>query len=115
MMTGESQGTSVSVAVGTLDQGVIAVRLGGEIDISNVEQVHELVEPVTELGADQVIFDLSDLTFIDSSGLALLLSVADQVPSVFLRSPSRPVMRIIQVTGLEHRLPLEPRTGGYDR
>jgi anti-sigma B factor antagonist len=107
-MTGESQGTSVSVVVGTLDQGVVAVRIGGEIDISNVDHVHELVEPVTKLGAEQVVFDLSDLSFIDSSGLALLLSVADKVPAVSVKNPSRSVTRIIEVTGLGERLPIEP-------
>lgn len=107
-MTGESQGTSVSVVVGPLDQGAVVVRIIGEIDISNVDDARELVDPVTDLGAEQVVFDLSDLSFIDSSGLALLLSVADKVPSVLLKGPSRSVTRIIEVTGLQQRLPIEP-------
>jgi anti-sigma B factor antagonist len=107
-MTGELQGHGVSVVVGTLDQGAVTVRIGGEIDISNVDLVHGLVDPVTELGAEHVIFDLSDLSFIDSSGLAFLLSVADKVPAVSLKSPSRSVTRIIEVTGLAKRLPIEP-------
>jgi anti-sigma B factor antagonist len=107
-MSGEAQGTGVSVVVGPLDQGAVTVRIGGEIDISNVELVRGLVDPVIELGAEQVIFDLSDLKFIDSSGLAFLLSFADEVSAVSLKSPSRSVARIIEVTGLGQRLPIEP-------
>jgi anti-anti-sigma factor len=107
-MTGDSQEACVSVVVGTVDQGVVAVRISGEVDISNIDHVHLLVDPVTELGAEQVIFDLSDLSFIDSSGLALLLSVADKAPAVLLRSPSRAVKRVIEITGVEQRLPIEP-------
>jgi anti-sigma B factor antagonist len=107
-MTGESQEASVAVVVGTLVEGVIEVRISGEVDISNIDHVHRSVDPVTGLGAQQVVFDLSELSFIDSSGLALLLSVAEKVPSVLLRNASRSVRRVIEVTGLEQRLPTDP-------
>jgi anti-anti-sigma factor len=41
---------------------------------------------------------------MDSSGIALLLSVARRVPDVQLHSPSPIVRRLIELTGLEQTL-----------
>lgn len=106
-MTSESDHTAVSVVVGAVDRGHVTVRISGEIDISNIDHVHELVDPVIEMEASQVDFDLSELSFIDSSGLALLLWIADNVPAVVVRRPSHQVQRVIEVTGLQQRLPIE--------
>lgn len=71
------------------DSSPPVIRLSGELDISNVESIHALVEPVLAGTPDQLVFDLSALEFMDSSGIALLISVAGAIPRVELRNRRR--------------------------
>ncbi|MGH2681571.1 MAG: STAS domain-containing protein, partial [Actinomycetota bacterium] len=58
------------------DDDVVVGRLVGEIDLSNAEQLERSIVdavPNTVLG---MVLDLSKLSYIDSSGIRLLLSLA---------------------------------------
>jgi anti-anti-sigma factor len=83
------------------------VKITGELDISNVETVRLALGPVTADRPDILVFELSELRFIDSSGIALLLAVARDVGAVRMRAPSPAVRRIVEITGLTEVLPLE--------
>jgi anti-sigma B factor antagonist len=85
-----------------------ALKIAGELDISTVGSVRSAFDHVTATRPATLILDLSELRFIDSSGLALLLVAAREVGSVKLRNPSPPVRRVIEITGLGEILPLEP-------
>jgi anti-sigma B factor antagonist len=79
--------------------GTPIISLVGELDISNVAAIEAQVDSI--VSSDQnVSFDLSALTFMDSSGIAMLLRVAERAGSVALWRPSATVKRIIRVTGL---------------
>ena len=80
--------------------GVPTIKLSGEIDMANVESLRRLIEPVVARAPEEVIFDLAGLTFMDSSGIALLLQVSAKSGSVRLRDPSPLVRRMIDATGL---------------
>ena len=56
----------------------------------------------------RVVIDLSELRFIDSSGLSLLLAVADQVAEVELRDPSAMIRKVIGLTGLSSVFVITP-------
>jgi len=88
--------------------GAVVIQLAGEIDISNAANVQEAVDQAAEPGAEHLVFDLGQLEFIDSSGLAVLLAVARRVPRVQLRNPSPFLQRVLEVTGLSATLPTEP-------
>jgi len=45
---------------------------------------------------------------MDSSGVALLLTVAGQVPSLEIRQPPAIVRRVVELTGLATILPMTP-------
>lgn len=83
------------------------VKIVGELDISTVQSVRQALDRVTATRPDLLILDLSDLLFIDSSGLALLLVAAGEAGRVQIRNPSPPVRRVIEITGLDEVLPLE--------
>ena len=53
--------------------GVALVSLSGELDISAVAQVEEELQKVEAKGPQAVVLDLRNLTFMDSSGLRLVL------------------------------------------
>lgn len=84
------------------------VRLTGELDISNVASLQCAIEPVLEQRPEHLDFDLSAVTFMDSSGIALMLRAAARVGSLRLITPSDVIRRVVVATGLSDVLPMEP-------
>lgn len=84
------------------------ISLAGELDLASAPQVSTLVKAALEENPEEVVFDLSGLEFMDSSGLRVLLEVANQVGSVVVPSPSLPVRRVIESAGVDQILVLEP-------
>ena len=96
-----------SAEVTTDAHGVPVIRLAGEIDMSNVDTLRVVIDPVIASAPDRVDFDLAGLEFMDSSGIALLLRVAAKAKSVRVREPTAVVRRLIEATGLSDVLPIE--------
>lgn len=92
----------------TFDGDGIMLELSGEIDMSNVDSLRAKIEPVITKRPQPVTFDLHDLAFMDSSGIALLLQIAAQAQSVRVHRPSPLVRRMIEATGLTEILVIEP-------
>jgi anti-sigma B factor antagonist len=86
----------------------LVISIGGEVDMSNVHTVESALRGVLVDAPELVVFDLSDLSFIDSSGIAILLRFAEKIGRLELRNPSSTVQRIIQATGLSDVLRVEP-------
>ena len=86
----------------------VTVTLAGELDLSNVDTLKARLEPFLQLHPHLLIFDLSNLRFLDSSGIGLLLGATEQVGSVRLRQPSEIVRQVITYTGLSGVLPMDP-------
>jgi anti-anti-sigma factor len=84
--------------------GAVTVRLLGEVDLSNVSNLRSGLEPLLDAKPNELVFDLADLTFVDSSGLAFLVETATRVSDLKVRNPSPLVRRIIEGTGLSHVL-----------
>jgi anti-sigma B factor antagonist len=80
--------------------GVPVVMVTGEVDMSNVDVVGAAVDLAIASNPDRIVFDLGDLEFMDSSGLAVLLAVAERVPVVELRRARPLIRRVIELTGL---------------
>ena len=79
------------------------VSVCGELDMASVEPLRGALNDV--VGGDGVIiFDLSGVTFMDSTGLRLLLDVKRQMDdgggAVFIRDASEPVERVLEMTGM---------------
>jgi len=89
------------------------IRAVGEIDMSTVSALRRELDRAAER-VPTVLLDLSGVTFMDSTGLHLLLeasqsSAADGWGFVLLRS-SAVVQRLIEVSGATDLLPvLDPR------
>ncbi len=94
------------------EDGVLVLRLSGELDVTNAKQVRSAVDAVLTSETERLIFDLEGLQFMDSSGIAMLVSVAREGREVQLRNPSAIVRRLIELTGLAETFgitSLEPR------
>jgi anti-sigma B factor antagonist len=105
-MSGDSD-QFISVEVGE-EAGTPVVSVVGEVDIATSEMLHTRVAAAVEAqSSDCVIIDLTQVGFIDSSGLAVLVSVANAGSKVVLRGASHTIRRVIEATGLTQILHLE--------
>jgi anti-sigma B factor antagonist len=82
-----------------VDHGhTLAVRPSGELDLNTSPQ---LIGAFAQAGDQQaLVCDLSDITFIDSSGVNALIHLGRLEPERFaLSGASEPVERLLELTG----------------
>lgn len=101
--------TDAEVRVSTYvdPQGTAVITLIGDVDLSNAAELSEAVAAVEEGPAHRLVFDLTELRFIDSAGIALLVAATKSLEDVRVRNPSPIVGRVIELTGLADVLPTE--------
>lgn len=49
------------------------VKVGGEVDMDTGPELNDLLQRVADGGAVQVVLDFADVSFLDSSGLGVLV------------------------------------------
>jgi len=86
--------------IGTLH----VVRLVGEIDLSNVGQIESRLTTALH-DVDVAVIDLSDLAYVDSSGLGMLERLARKVAVRLVVPDGAIVARTLHVTGLDQLVP----------
>jgi anti-anti-sigma factor len=81
----------------------VVAHVGGDIDMATCERLRDAIEPHLGPG-QQVVLDLSGVTFMDSSCLAVLESARTKLTedggSLVLRNPSRAAHRLLSVAGM---------------
>lgn len=87
--------------------GARIVVLAGELDSSNAASLQERMAALTARRPQRLIFDLTDLRFMDSAGIAVLIGAATQINNVSVRNPSPIVRRVLETTGLSSVLRIE--------
>jgi anti-sigma B factor antagonist len=80
------------------------VALAGELDMANAPVVSETLDELADT-ARPVIVDLSDLAFIDSSGIHAIVSPRPDQTIVLVCPPGN-IQRVLSVTKLDSVLPL---------
>ena len=104
----EDGASSATVERSFNSSGSQVISIVGEVDMSNVVAIERELESILVARPDHLVFDLSALSFIDSSGIAVLLRAAERTGRLEVRNPSTTVQRIIQATGLSGVLHIEP-------
>ena len=84
--------------------GSAFLTVEGDIDACSVLELRAVLE---DLHLDkQVVIDMARVGFMDSSGINALIDRATRVVpsggSLRITSPSRPVQRVMELTGLAH-------------
>jgi anti-sigma B factor antagonist len=97
---------SPELSLSTTTSGHAAVvHVGGEVDLGTAPELDEhLVAAMREAGPDLVL-DLTDVSFMDSTGLKVLIAALGRVQRVgghlALAHTARAVRKVLSVTGLE--------------
>ena len=92
--------------------GVLKAKILGDIDHHCARHVREKIDAaIFESKPRCVVLDLSDVEFMDSSGLGLILgryNTACEISAEFkLYSPSKNVKRILELAGIERIIKIE--------
>ncbi len=95
---------SFSLSRSTRDRCEI-VALVGELDMAHAAQVAETLDALADSERPLVV-DLSDLTFIDSSGIHAILRPRPQQGVVMLVCPPGNIQRVLSVTKIDRVLPV---------
>jgi anti-sigma B factor antagonist len=99
-----------AIRVAPQEDGSVRVQVRGELDISTSPQLDEALRREIDAGK-RVVVDLSEIAFIDSTGLNTLITALRASSSNgagLMVSPSLPaqVQRVLEVTGLNEVLPI---------
>jgi anti-anti-sigma factor len=88
--------------------GVIHVTVSGELDIHTAPQLYDVLTEASADG-DRLVLDLSDVRFIDSTGIRVLIVTWQESQrdgfSFQLTRGTDPVMRAFELCGLLDELP----------
>jgi anti-anti-sigma factor len=91
------------------DRAVLAAR--GELDAYSAPALDEHVARLLGEDARNIVLDLSETAFLDSSGLRAILTAQRRLSAahgqLVLRAPSEPVSRLLEITGLTDHFTIE--------
>lgn len=84
------------------DAGRVLVE--GEVDVSNADELRDAVDAALALDAPEVTVDLSQVPYIDSTGIGVLVGAAhralDAGKKLVVASPQKNVARVLGLLGV---------------
>ena len=89
----------------------LRLSLRGEIDVSTAPSAFGAVIDTEPWPGDVVTLDMSDVSFIDSNGISMLLKVRQYLDAMgcqlVVANPSAPLVRVLTMAGLTEHFPIE--------
>ena len=96
--------TDVAIRCRGPADGTVTLALTGEIDMANAEELEEKMRSVVASTTGDVRLDCSDLTFVDSSGLAVFSRMHDELAGgerrLAIDHPRPQFATVLEITGL---------------
>jgi anti-sigma B factor antagonist len=86
--------------------GTWTLAVAGEIDVATSPELRRELHQLADREPSRIVLDLSDVTFIDSSGLGVLVGVLkrlreqDRDGVLVLEGLRGPVRKVFEITGL---------------
>ena len=104
--------TSFELHEEVLDERTTVITVAGEIHVSTAPQFSRLLNAAIAGGKTAVVLDLDAVTFIDSTGLSVLLNGLRRVTrkggSLVLVCKNPTVLRLFQITRLDATFDIQP-------
>lgn len=87
------------------------VIVGGDLEFGTAATLRTALIDLAQRGCSPLVVDLSQLDFIDSTGLSLLVQAKQRIESqghqFVLRSPTDRVQRVLEISGLSELFTIE--------
>jgi anti-sigma B factor antagonist len=100
----------IGIDVVTTSDDDAEVRLSGELDLASADAVSTCLEHLISEGCRQVTVNLSDVTFLDSSGMAVFTvmhRLLEDIGGTFKVSNPRPrIARVFDMAGMSAIVPV---------
>lgn len=98
------------------EQGIDIVEIEGRLTLIEVTDAREKLKSIAEAGTGKMVIDLGKTTFMDSGGLAVLISVFKVMQArsgkLVLSAPSTSIQSLIELTRLQHVFEIFQTTDG---
>ncbi|GAC1587501.1 MAG: anti-sigma factor antagonist BldG [Acidimicrobiales bacterium] len=81
------------------------ITLSGELDLATAPDLWAAIDPALQAGHTKILLDLTDLAFVDSTGLGVFVRAGKELRAagggLVLRSPGERVAKLLEITRLE--------------
>ena len=99
----------MDMSVDMLDERIV-VHVAGEVDLANAPELDGQLATVMSQSPNQLVVDLTDVTFMDSTGLGVLVRALKRSRELEIRLDlivtNERVLKVIGITGLDTVLPI---------
>ena len=89
----------------------VTVRLRGEIDMQTAPHLREAALCATSQFSTVLQLDMAEVSFMDSSGVEVLVATRRRIDHeggrLTVVNPSRPVLRLLEITGIDRLFEIE--------
>lgn len=104
-------GGNVPFVAQRVDGGIDpTVAMRGELDLATAPALSRCLESIIAERPIRIVLDFTDLTFMDVSGIAVLVRTKNSLPDdgeIVLRRPSSMIRRILTITGMTEVILIE--------
>ncbi|WP_331750147.1 STAS domain-containing protein (plasmid) [Streptomyces longwoodensis] len=101
--------------VATATDGIRVLSLAGELDHDSGETLRQALA-ATGTEKPRIVLDMRQVTFMDSTGVNILIAAYRTISEaggwVRLAAPSKTVLRVVQLVGIDHLIACRPTLRG---
>ncbi|MEV6962773.1 STAS domain-containing protein [Streptomyces sp. NPDC051207] len=109
--TGRTEQVGGLSVVATTTDGIRVLTLAGEIDHHTGDQLRQALD-VTGVSRPRIVIDMRQVTFMDSSGINILINAYQDVTAACgwlrLAAPTDSVLRVLQLVGVDDIIDCHP-------
>ncbi|MDO4848474.1 MAG: STAS domain-containing protein [Coriobacteriia bacterium] len=94
----------MSLSIQTTEDAVRKVLVVGEVDVSNADELRAALDAALLETAGELVADLSQTTYIDSTGIGVLVGAAHRAAEagkkLVVAQPQKNVARVLELLGV---------------
>ena len=104
---------TLDTAVWQSGHGSAIVVLGGDLDLATAPQLRQQLADLADCDVIDLVIDLANVEFIDSSGISVIVATLEQMRSrggtLVVRNPNAMAKKTFEITGLTEYLSMTGR------